>query len=328
MSKSDDTQYSPKVWVAKVAVDAIFKGKISANIDYSLADKYLSYINPLELDGNEKIISGEGGRERRVASPKEQWYTRKTKALVELKQYDECLDYIEQAFRNISNFHNNAEHWLNYKKAQCYFAQEKYEDVEKLINNILNKFQHWCFYEMLFNVCLIRKGTNEALKYGAFCATADREHKTRVNFYVRYAEFLDEIGKLYEAALHFKLAELIRAEEGWKQLQLPNNYQYPSDVLQMNKKSIIYHLNDFWRKEKEKDVEFRDGIVDRILPNGKSGFVRDNDGNSYYFNVRDFDKRDFRNVEEGIRVRFSLTKRLDKKKNEMKYNAITLSIVR
>ena len=328
LSKSDDTQYSPKVWIAKVATDAIFKGKVAVNIDYKLGNKYLSYIDPLLLDDNEQIILDKDGRERRLASPKEQWYNRKTKALVELEQYDECLSYIEQAFHNVSNFHNNAEHWLNYKKAQCLFAQEKYDEAEKIINDILNKFQHWCFYEMLFDVCLKRKDTNGALKFGAFCATADKEHKTRVKFYVKYATFLDEIGKLHEAALHLKLTELIRAKEGWKQLQLLNDYQFPDSVLNMDKKTVVYQLNDFWRKEKEKDVEFYEGTIDKLLSNGKSGFVKDQNGKSYYFNVRDFDKRDARSVVEGLKVRFALTERLDKKKNEMKLNAISISVVR
>ena len=85
---------------------------------------------------------------------------------------------------------------------------------------------------------------------------------------------------------------------------------------------------DSLRKEKEKDVEFYEGTIDKLLSNGKSGFVKDQNGKSYYFNVRDFDKRDARSVVEGLKVRFALTERLDKKKNEMKLNAISISVVR
>lgn len=328
LSRCDDTQFSPKTWVAKVVIDSIFKCKVGTGIDYSLGNKYLSFINPLTLEDDEQVISDRDGKERHLASPREQWYNKKTKALVELKQYDECLTYIDQAFRNVKVFHSNADHWLNYKRALCYYAQEKLDKAEETINSILSKYQHWCYYELLFDICVKKKDTSNALKYGAFCATADKVHKTRVKFYVKYADFLDEIGNSYEAALHLKLTELIRVEESWKQLQLPNNYQYPEDIIHMDKITVIRLLNNFWKKEKEKGVEFYEGVVDKLLLNGKSGFVKDNDGNSYYFNIRDFDKRDFRSVEEGKRVRFTLTERLDKKKNVMKLNAISISIVR
>lgn len=328
LSHSSDSQYSPRKKVVEKAVNAIFKGKVAVNIDYDKGNKYLSYINPILLDNTEQVKQDQEGNLRRFASPREQWYNRKTKALVELKQYDECLKFIEQAFLNVKQFHNNAEHWLNYKKAQCFFSQEKFDEADKIINSILSKFQHWCFYEIMFDICLKKKDTNNALKYGAFCSTADREHKTRVNFYVRYAKLLNETDQFREAALHFRLVELIRAEEDWRQQPLPNNFKYPDDILHMDKRMVIGQLNDFWRKEKEKDLEFYEGTIDKLLPNGKSGFVKDQNGKSYYFNVRDFDKRDARSVVEGLNVRFALIERLDKKKNEMKLNAISISIVR
>ena len=326
--KCDNSDYSPKNFVMKKAFD-IINELTSAHKNYFLENKYLSYFNPLLLGAKEQVKQDVNGEIRIVASPREQWYRRKTKALVELKQFEECLTYIEQAFCNISTFHNNAEHWLNYRKAQCYFAQEKYDEADKIMNSILSKFQHWCFYEMLFNICVKKNDINKALKYGAFCATADKEHKIRVKFYIKFATFLDGIEKLHEAALHRKLTELIRAEEGWKQIQLPGNYQYqyPNDILHMDKRTVISQLNDFWKKEKEKDVAFYEGIIDKLFPNGKSGFVKSKNGKCFYFNIRDFDKRDSRKIEEGIKVRFALTERLDKKKNEMKLNAVSLSIV-
>ena len=332
LSHSSDSSYSPRIRTVMFATDAIFGQKLAVNPDYELADRYLSLINPsmLELKEHEHIVDGKAFK---AESDREKWYRQKTKALYETGQYEKCLKLIDAAFaqddplNGIDRFHNNNDHWLNYKRAQCYYELGDYEFAAKIINAILSRFTHWCFYQLLFKISAEKGKTEDAIRYGAQCATFDRDHKPRVNFYEEYAAYLAANGYPREAALHYKLVELIREEEGWKGIRLPEEFSYPQDIIEMDKKEVIRNLVSFWNQEKEQGIEFHEGTIARILPNGKSGFIRDDTGKSYYFNIRDFTRR-VSELQEGERVRYALTERLDKSKNEMKLNAVQISFIR
>lgn len=326
LTHSTDSQYSPRVWVATVAAEAVFKNKLGKTPNYELGNKYLSIIDPHSLDLAEREITVEG-RTMKTASDREKWYNRKTKALIELQLYEECLACIDDAFRNVDRFHNNCNYWLNYRKAICLFGLGDLDGAEKTTKEILSRFEHWCFYELLFDISINRGKTDEAVRYGAIGALADREHKLRVSFYEKYADLLLHCGHPREAALHYKLVEQIRLEEGWKEARLPDDYSYPDNVRNLTKKDVIKELLLFWRQEKERGIAFHEGMIIRILPNGKSGFIRDERGNSFYFNVHDFTRR-VNELQEGMSVRFALEERLDKSKNEMKLNAVQISIIR
>ena len=96
LSHSTDSQYSPKNLVATAAADAVFKNKLSVKPDYELGNKYLSVIDPLSLDLTERENTVDG-RIVKIASDREKWYNRKTKALAELQLYEECLSCIDDA---------------------------------------------------------------------------------------------------------------------------------------------------------------------------------------------------------------------------------------
>lgn len=321
-----DSQYSPKNRVVTVVTDAIFKGRLSANPDYELGNKYLSMIDPLTLDLTEHENNVEG-KIRKSASDREKWYNRKTKALVELKRYEECLSCIEDAFENIDHFHNNCDQWLNYRKAQSLFGLGDIDGAEKTINSILIHFEHWCFYENLFDIAALRGDRDAAIRFGSLCSVFDWEHEHRVSFYVKYAEYLRQNGFPREAAMLYKLVELIREENNWKEIRLPDDFSYPENVRAMNKSEVLKELNSFWRKERERGIDFFEGKIERILPNGKHGFIRDDNGKSYHFNARDFTSK-VRELQEGKRVRYTLAERFDKSKNQTSLNAVQISFIR
>ena len=102
--------------------------------------RYLSVIDPLSLDLTERENTVDG-RTMKTASDREKWYNRKTKALVELQLYEECLSCIDEAFQNVDHFHNNCNHWLNYRKALCLFGLGDLDGAEKTIKDILGRFE-------------------------------------------------------------------------------------------------------------------------------------------------------------------------------------------
>ena len=327
LSHCDDSQYSPKNLVASVVLDNIFNQNLADNINYELADKYLSIINPLALDDTEQVIT-KGGKTIKTASDREQWYTRKVKTLVELEKYEECLPYIDEAYNIIEKFHNDSNYWLRYRQAQCYIGLNNTEEAERILTEVLKHFKHWCIFGLLFDISAAKSDTDAAIRYGSLCSLSDKSHKHRVSFYEKYASFLLYNGYTQEAYLHYKLAEEIRKEEGWKSIKHPEDFSYPENIRTLDKNTVVKELNSFWEREKERGIEFLEGIIEKVLPEGKSGFIRDESGNNYYFNVHDFcTKVKDLNQHVGDRVRYTTVERLDKKKMVMKPNAVQISFI-
>lgn len=328
LSHCDDSQYSPNNLVASVVIDNIFNCNFAVNINYELANKYLSKIDPLTLNTTEHEMEKDG-RIIKTSSDREQWYIRKVKTLVELEKYEECLPYIDEAFNNIDKFHNDSFYWLRYRQAQCYVGLNNNDKAESILTELLKHFTHWCFYGLLFEISAAKNDTDKAIRYGSLCSLSDKSHRHRVTFYEKYASFLLFSGYTHESYLHYKLVEEIRKEEGWKNKILSEDFSYPENIQPLDKKAVLIELYSFWEREKERGIEYFEGIIDKVLPEGKSGFIRDENGNSYYFNVKDFviKAKDLNN-HVGNRVRYTIEERLDKKKMVMKPNAVQISFIK
>ena len=125
--------------------------------------------------------------------------------------------------------------------------------------------------------------------------------------------------------LHLNLIRLIKQEEGWGLTQ-ENQWEINKDISDLNKQETIRRLVKFWKEHKEKDKVIIEGIVKTILPSGREGFVRDMQGNDYYFNFRDALCRHECLVKDS-KVVFVLEDRLDKKRNVWKKNAVEIKSV-
>ena len=312
--------YSPRWYVINYITKAINNGKIGEERDWSMIEKYLLQIDPDTLSKEENQMN----TGRPLPSNYESWYSRMAKALLEQQKYDECIECCDKALATISKFHSNNDIWFNYRKAKSLREIGKEAEGTEIINEALSgRFSHWCLYEYLFDNAVSADDEKSANIYGAKCATADREHKMRVTFYQKYAEFLENHNNIREAMLLHQLIILVRQEEGWNEKSYFADWNISDEVKQMSKEDILKELNAFWCKLADSDK--LEGHITKILPNGSSGFINDNDGNSYYFSARDF-KANKSKMIEGQCVKFNLVDGFDKKKNEKTKNAANITI--
>lgn len=317
-------KYSAYELIISKALRIIFSNRANNAINYKLGDHYLSLIEPSLLSKEEQIRVIDG-KERRVSSERERWYTRKTKALEKLGNYKECIQLIDKAFNDINRFHNNNNHWLMYRKAICHYEQGDLDSGESIIKEVLTAFSHWTFYGLLFKIYRDKGNQDLALQYSAMAASYDRDHKLRVTLYGELAEYLNTLGKYEESELHIKLIELIRKEEGWSEDKCFKNYIISDHINNLTKNQVMNDLNSLWQDYKYANQTFIKGEVAKVFVNGKSGLIYDNNNKSYYFRLGDFIKRTDR-VLTGQKVEFIATERLDKKNNQLKPNAIDIRI--
>ena len=203
----------------EIAVQKLIKiiyEKPKHQINYELGNKYLDLLSPDKLSDEEKLVEVEGVP-RKLASDKESWYGKKCKTLYALEMYQQCLEIIEETFRNINNFHNRGDKWLRYRQACCYLGLKDYNTANEILLDLLKLFNHWCIYEKLYQIEKVNENYQEAMKNAAIAALSDREHKLRISMYEDMGDYLKSNGLMLEAEYHYKLVLLLREEEGWKE---------------------------------------------------------------------------------------------------------------
>ena len=321
---SRDGQYSPRWLMAKFVADAIDKGQLGTERDYSLALRYLDKVDPDMLSSEERCLKDSSGKTISLSSDRESWFSYKTKFLLIQKDYEACIDCCDRALQSIDRFHSKNDCWFLYRKAKCLQALNRPEEAKALIEQILGKgFKHWCFFQLMFELEAAAGNDSQALKYAGECALSDPEHKMRVNFYEALASYLEK-ENIEISMLLRRLVLLLRAENQWKEKSHYTQWQFSDEIAALDKQTVLKRLNPIWRQWRDKDKVFLSGTIDRILPEGKSGFILADCGRSYYFNVRDFRNKKHE-IYIHMRVQFTLEERLDKSKNEMKLNAVEIS---
>lgn len=151
--------------------------------------------------------------------------------------------------------------------------------------------------------------------------------ESKVNVYSLIADLVeDEYPK--EAMQNRYLEYSIRLNKGWSiEDRLTEKITEAGlDTENTEYWKIEKELKPFWNSLKYKGQELQYGIIDSIFPHGKSGFIRGEDGKSYYFNKFDFKGRD-EDFKEYASVSFYTEDRLDKKKGIMKPNAVNINTI-
>ncbi len=325
-SHSSSSQYSPRWRLVKLIYDAIEQGKLGGEHDYSLALNYLDQVDPNSLGTDETKIADSSGHTRVLASDRESWYSIRTKALLKVKNYDECMACCDHGLQAITRFHSNNDSWFRYRKAKCLRALNRSQEAKGYVEQILRTgFSHWCLLQLMFEFETEAGNDAKALAYAGACSLSDPEHKMRVSFYEELADYLIGKGETESPMLLRRLVLLLRAENEWKEKTYHTEWQFSDEIAGMDKPDVLSRLNHVWREWRDKDKVFYTGTIGKLLAEGKSGFIYADNGSSYYFNVRDIQSRN-REVQTGVKVRFTLADKLDRSKGVVKPNAVEITI--
>ena len=324
---SSDNQFTLRWLSVRFIIDAANDGKLLRENINELIVQYLDAINPTSLSAEEFPSTDPQGNQRMLASNQETWYAARSKALLKLQRFDDCIVCCEEALRIVQRFHYNNDSWFRYRIARCLKAKGQTKKAKEMILQILRTgFSHWCLMEMLFELSSEDGSVDEAMKYACACALSDPEHKMRVSFYAEFSNFLLEQNRIEEAMLHRRLVLLLRQENEWGLKANQADWQFTEEIASMNQEEVLRRLRPFWKEIRDKDKVFYTGTVERILPNGRSGFIRSDRGESYYFVARDL-IQNRQMPSEGTKVRFTLADKLDRSKGVIKKNAVEITVL-
>lgn len=294
------------------------------DIDWAEIEMWLLKLDPDLLDDRPFRMTDAKGRNIELASPREEWYANFIKTKAGLNQPQLLLDAINAARNKKIKWHYSNDIWFARKEA---FAWKQLGDsvkAEKIMREILTKKKDWF---LIFDLAQLITDKEESM--GLFCMAAMAQGKAEMKlklFETMYKNLKDETEFGREAALHLCLIMALREENDWpvKQELKKELEAYAVDPEREGSSALIQQsLFPFWRKMAAKmNNNSMIGILVKILPDGKSGFIRCGDL-SYFASLRDLKASPNLNS----RVSFELVDSFDKKKNKSSKMAVNIIMV-
>lgn len=279
-------------------------------------DKIVELINKLDLSLASDIPLKYNKQEKEIEyqSNREMLYAYKTKALFEVNKYEECIKCCDEAFSMISNFHHDNDIWINLRKAKSIAALGDIDKGIGLTFDMSVKKIHWDLYYELAKMFIMKNDTDSALLYFCKAAITKDPPRMKVTLYYDMASLYHNIGNIENARLLSYYAYSIRISEKWNVPTNLNNLLYKTNVFDKNIEVDYKKMNDLLVFEIYRILGERQGIVTKVQPHGKTGFISSGK-ESYYFKMSSVINT--RSIKQGDKVIFCLIDSYDQYKNKL-----------
>lgn len=315
--------YSPFTFTVLKVLDH-FKEPFNAEIILH----WTSLLKPEILD--EKVFSytDTSGHMREKSSRKEEYFALRTKALLKTNQYVSCIELCNLALQVLPSFHYDNDIWFMRRIALSNAKLGHVAEAVEKLKELLLKRREWFIQKEIAEFCYDMGKKDEAMRFALDAAIGHGDRQYKLELYMFLGKLLGEKGMLAESRKHYEFVFCIRNEQGWKiesalttALESVGGGLDGWDPLNIQERNLI----SLWEKLKFNEKKKYEGIIDKILPHGKSGFIKYEKTKSVYFKTASF-KGNRNLLREGRPVKFYLEDNYDTKKNEMTLIAVNISI--
>lgn len=293
---------------------------LKAKFPYN-SGKILDWLGRLDyekLSDTSRVFCDDKGRQIVQASHKEEYLSIKTKALVKAGFFSDCRELSEKALRELKKFSYNNDVWFKARIAYCHHQEGNLDAAIRLYQEVLCKKAEWFIYKELASVLVAKNQLPQALKYCVSGCLSFGDTTKKVGLFLLAADILEKMGDTHLAALHIKLVYMIRKSNDWRVdndlLMRCQKYAVLEDK-NVTEKGLLKTLRQKWEDLRFNESERKYGQIKSILPVGNAGFIRQDNGNSYFFRTSDF-KGSRSKLEAGMAVSFYLVDSFDQKKNK------------
>ena len=287
--------------------------------DFEEALMWAELINPDYLSAKASDFNG-----RKYPSNKEKYYSQVTKALLKLDDIDRCYELSKEALE-LDELTDDV--WFKWRLAKCANELGEYDEAIGYLKEIMAKKPDWYIKAEIANSYYFSGDFENSLSYAIDAALTPAPSESKVNVYSLIADLVED--EYPEEALQNRYLEYcIRLNKEWK---IDDRLAEQIEKAGLDSENTQYwkiekDLKPFWNSLRYKGQELKYGIISRILPNGKVGFIKGEDEESYFFAKHDFNGRN-EDFKEYTSVSFYTEERLDKKKGVMKPNAVNINTI-
>jgi hypothetical protein len=267
--------------------------------------KWLDKLDPMRLPTNAFRGHDSKGREQEMASPREKYYSIRTRALERLGLWQECLNTAGHALGNCGPFHHDNDIWfarrIAISKVRLGQAAEALPELEQLAARKPTGFIHTDIATAAWQI----GDTERTFKHALLAALAPQKIGFKLHPVQLLAEILWRRGDVELARTHLQLCIAGRVSNGWKVQEdlkiLSNTWDVKEPIGDVQ--GLLKQLEPLWRTWSGELNPRQTGMIQKILPHGRAGFIRSEGNQQFYFNTRDWQDRRSKPT-EGIRVTF------------------------
>lgn len=292
--------------------------------DYANLLVWADNLNPDFLSTKTSKFTTNDGREVTTASNKEKYYNWTSKSYQEVEDYDMCLEVSKKALEELTSFTNNSDVWFKWRIARSLREIGEYEEAIEYLKDIYKTKKDWFVRWELAENYFFEGDHEKSLEYAVSAALSHGDSDKKIKLYSLLEDLLEDD----EPEIALKHSYLIYS------IRLHNEWGIDEELEEKIESAGLDTQNtEYWKIEKElkgywKDLKFKHqqpnyGIISRIFPHGKTGFVKRDDGESFFFNGFEF-KGDPNKYRENVKVSFYLEEGYDRKKDEVKMNAVNI----
>ena len=292
--------------------------------DYANLLVWADNLNPDFLSTKTSKFTTNDGREVTTASNKEKYYNWTSKSYQEVEDYDMCLEVSKKALEELTSFTNNSDVWFKWRIARSLREIGEYGEAIEYLKDIYKTKKDWFIRWELAENYFFEGDHEKSLEYAVSAALSHGDSDKKIKLYSLLEDLLEDDDP--EIALkHSYLIYSIRLHNEWGiDEELEEKIESAGlDTQNTEYWKIEKELKGYWKDLKFKHQQPNYGIISRIFPHGKTGFVKRDDGESFFFNGFEF-KGDPNKYRENVKVSFYLEEGYDRKKNEVKMNAVNI----
>lgn len=292
---------------------------LNKNNDFEDVLMWADMLNPNYLSTKASDYNG-----RKYPSPKEKYYSQLTKALLKLDEIDRCYELSKEALE-LEELTDDI--WFKWRLAKCANELGEYDEAIGYLKEIITRKPDWYIKAEIANSYYFNGDLDNALSYAIDAVLTPAPSESKVNVYSLIADLIED--EYPEEALKNRYLEYsIRLNKEWN---IEDKLTEEIEQAGLDSENTEYwkiekELKPFWNSLKYAGQELKYGIINKIFPHGKSGFIEGEDGKSYYFIKNDFKGKD-EDFKEFTSVSFFTEDRLDKKKGVMKPNAVNINTI-
>lgn len=298
-------------------------GSYKKNGDKKSYEKILFWLNKLniqELDQNTYLFVDSSGKEIEGQSRLEEYYSYKSKALLELEMYQECIECCDESLSKINKFHYDNDIWIEARKNFSLGMLGKCEDAILALKTLILRKNH---FSLLYKISILYEmqgNINLEEEYLLHSLLGKEKDIMKIKIIYQEAKVLEKLGELSCAGLHYYYCFKIRKDNDWNitdALQIDLNR---CQISNENKELVnSFFMRKLWLERYIKLSKSYIGIINKIMPNGRTGFIKYSN-NSIYFRMSEVMDRN--KIKISDQVKFCITESLDKGKNQISKEAI------
>lgn len=309
-----------------VAIFKLCKNLMVAKpVPWQEIESWLNQMDPDLLSQDTFRSKMPNGKTIEYASQQEEWYSAMIRVKAGLEQPGPLIELLDEAKKKNISWHYQNDIWMKRKRAFAYQQLGQSEKAEKILREILRQKKDWFLFSDLGDI-LSDKGE----KFKAYCQAALERGKLemKINLFKNISELLAQTEK-EPYRQHLLLRARIRMENGWplspafeKKLE-----EEKVDLGSVNSAAeVVKKLSPFWRKHSGQEERMRKGEIDFLHKNGKSGMIKGDDGQAYFFGMSQINTRKIK-AEPGLKVKFEVADGFDKKKNKPSKMAVNIKAI-